>query len=356
VGQKNNDFICYTKYIEMLPKKKKKVAVISGGPSTEHEVSVRGAQKVFEALNKDIYEVKNLLVDKHGVWEKHPKIVANNNDVVFIVMHGAYGEDGTIQGILDSHKILYTGSDAMTSALAMNKYLSGAILRRAGLSIPLTFLASKYEWEWKKQEVIDKIKHYLHYPFVVKPNTQGSSVGVHIVRSRGDLEHAMYDVFKHGSEALIQKFIVGMELSCGVLDYGWKGSEFALLPIEIIPTGAAFFDYGAKYMPMGSEEIVPARVPDYKLREIQRVAIMTHRVLGARGFSRTDMIMTPDGQLFVLELNTIPGLTQESLLPKSAEASGIPFSKLLDLIIESAFQGREHRFAQGYQKIFKVIL
>lgn len=327
----------------MAPKKKKKVVVVSGGPSTEHEVSVRGAQKVFEALNRDAYEVENLLVDKHGVWEKHPQIVAKNNDVVFIVMHGTYGEDGTIQRILDSHNIPYTGSDAMASALAMNKFLSSAVLQRAGLSIPLTFLFTKYDWEWKKQEVFDKIKHYLHYPFVVKPNTQGSSVGVHIVRSRGDLEHAMHEVFKHGDEALIQKFISGMELSCGVLDYGWKGSEFALLPIEIVPTNATFFDYGAKYMPMGSEEIIPARVPDYKLREIQRIAVLAHQTLGARGFSRTDMIMSPDGHISVLELNTIPGLTEESLLPKSAEATGIPFSKLLDLMIESALFGREER-------------
>jgi len=125
------------------------------------------------------------------------------------------------------------------------------------------------------------------------------------------------------------------------LDHGWKGSEFALLPIEIVPTNSTFFDYSAKYMPMGSEEIVPARVPDYKLREIQRVAVVVHQALGARGFSRTDMIMTPNGRLFVLELNSIPGLTQESLLPKSAEASGIPFQKLLDLIINSALFGKE---------------
>lgn len=323
------------------PKKKKKVVVVSGGPSTEHEISVRGAKKVFEALNKDSYDVMHVLVDKQGNWERHPHEIAKNHDVVFIVMHGTYGEDGTIQELLDSHHIPYTGSDALASALAMNKYLSSAMLKRTGLSIPLTFPVSKYEWEWKKQEVFDKIKHYVTYPFVVKPNAQGSSVGVHIIRSRGDLEHAMHEVFKHGGEALIQKLVHGMELSCGVLDYGWKGSEFALLPIEIIPKDGSFFDYSAKYMPMGSEEIIPARVPDYKLREIQRIAVMAHRALGARGFSRTDMIMDSEGRIFVLELNTIPGMTEESLLPKSAEASGIPFPKLLDLIIDSALFGRK---------------
>ncbi|MFA5870919.1 MAG: D-alanine--D-alanine ligase [Candidatus Paceibacterota bacterium] len=325
----------------MALKKKKKVAVISGGPSTEHEVSVNSAKKVLGALNLDLYDTTNIFINKQGVWDQHPETIARDNDVAFIVMHGTYGEDGTIQRILDSHSISYTGSGAMASALAMNKYLSSAVLKRAGFSVPLTFLVSKYEWEWKKQEVFDKIKHYLTYPFVVKPNAQGSSVGVHIVRSRGDLEHAMHEVFKYGSESLIQQFIFGMELTCGVLDHGWKGSEFALLPIEIVPTNSTFFDYGAKYMPMGSEEIVPARVPDYKLREIQRVAVVVHQALGARGFSRTDMIMAPDGKLFVLELNSIPGLTQESLLPKSAEASGIPFSKLLDLIIDSALFGKE---------------
>ena len=324
-----------------MPKKKKKIAVIAGGPSTEHDVSLRGARKVFDALNTEHYHPNFIFVDKTGVWDTHPEEIARTHDVAFIVMHGTYGEDGTIQHLLDAHGLAYTGSDAMASALAMNKFISSAVLKRAGLSIPLTFLVSKYEWEWKKQEVFDKVKHYLHYPFVVKPNTQGSSVGVHMVRSRGDLEHAMHDVFRHGSEALIQKFISGMELSCGVLDRGWSGSEFALLPIEIVPKNATFFDYSSKYMPMGSEEIVPARVPDYKLREIQRIAVLAHRALGARGLSRTDMIMAPDGRIFVLELNTIPGLTEESLLPKSAEASGIPFRKLLDLIIESALFGRE---------------
>ena len=325
----------------LVPKKKKKVAVLAGGPSTEHDVAMRGAQKVFDSLNTEYYNPNLVFINKVGVWDAHPEQVAKTHDVAFIVMHGAYGEDGTVQAILDSHKIPYTGSDAMASALAMNKFISSAALKRAGLSIPLTFLVSKYEWEWKKQEVFDKIKHYLQYPFIVKPNTQGSSVGVHVIRSRGDLEHAMHEIFKYGVEALIQKFIHGMELSCAVLDRGWSGSEFALLPIEIVPKNATFFDYSSKYMPMGSDEVIPARVPDYKLREIQRVAVVAHRALGARGLSRTDMIMTPDGRIFVLELNTIPGLTEESLLPKSAEASGIPFHKLLDLILESALFGRE---------------
>lgn len=321
----------------MSEKKRKKVAIVSGGPSAEHEVSLKSGERVFNSLNKDFYIPENIHIDVEGKWGKHSHIIAQDFDVVFIALHGTFGEDGTIQRILDAHRATYTGSDAMASALAMNKFISGAVLRRAGLSVPLTFLFTKYEWEWKKQEVFDKIKNYLHYPFVVKPNAQGSSVGVHIIRSRGDLEHAMHNVFKHGNEAIIQKHISGMELSCGVLDYGWSGSEFALLPIEIVPKNSHFFDYGAKYVPMGSEEIIPARVPDYKLREIQRTAVIAHRALGAKGFSRTDMIMAPDGRLFVLELNTIPGLTEESLLPKSAEASGIPFSKLLDLIIESAF-------------------
>ncbi|RJQ23146.1 D-alanine--D-alanine ligase [Candidatus Parcubacteria bacterium] len=322
-------------------KKKKRIAVISGGPSTEHEVSIRGGEKVFSALHKDLYIPEQIHIDVRGNWGKQPHHIAQDHDLAFIVMHGTYGEDGTIQSILDTHNIPYTGSDAMVSALAMNKFVSSAILRRVGISVPLTFLVTKYEWEWKKQEVFDKIKHYLHYPFVVKPNAQGSSVGVHIIRSRGDLEHAMHDVLKHGDEVIIQKYISGMELSCGVLDHGWRGSEFALLPIEIVPRNSQFFDYSAKYVPMGSEEIIPARVPDYKLREIQRVAILAHRTLGARGFSRTDMIMAPDGKLFVLELNTIPGLTEESLLPKSAEAGGIPFSKLLDLVIDSALFEKE---------------
>ncbi len=318
------------------PKTKKRVSVLMGGPSREHEVSLKSGKKVVAYLHKEKYDVCPILISKEGHWEREPHVLANDTDVVFVALHGAYGEDGTVQSMLDEVGIPYTGSSAPVSALAMNKFLSGELFRRKGLAIPLSFLVGKKAWRDERDAVFARMKHYLSFPFVVKPNNSGSSIGVHMVRNWDEFMSAMYDAFSISDHAVIQTYIQGTEVTCGVLDYGWLGSEYALMPTEILPASSNFFDYGAKYDAEGSREITPARFQDHVLRAIQRVALEAHRAIGASGFSRTDMIVDSRGTIFVLEINTIPGLTEESLLPKAAEVSGISYQELLDRIIAAA--------------------
>ncbi len=318
--------------------KKLRVAVLMGGPSAEHEVSLKSGEMVYNAVPREKYEVRRVLIDKQGQWEIPPKKLRNYADIVFIALHGPYGEDGTVQDILENEKIPYTGTGVKESALAMNKFLSTRLLKEAGISVPLTKLFTKADWEEKPAFVLQQIQHYFGYPIVVKPNQNGSSVGVTIVKNSEGLTSAFNEAFNVGREALIQEFIAGRELTCGVIDSGFPGSEFPILPTEIIPKTSHFFDYRAKYEPGASEEITPPpNLPEAAIKKVQSVAKNVHRILGCRGFSRTDMILNKAGELFVLEINTIPGLTNESLLPKAALASGIMFSALLDKIINAAF-------------------
>jgi len=240
--------------------------------------------------------------------------------------------------LLDELKIPYTGSNATVSALGMNKFLSLRLFRAGGLTTPLTFLVTKKDFENAPIKFFELVHYYLGFPLVVKPNNNGSSVGVSIVKKEDELLTALEEIFKISREALLQNFINGKEITCGVLDHGFSESAYPLLPTEIIPQVSHFFDYRAKYEPSGSLEITPARLPELTLKEIQRIAVRTHKLIGAKGFSRTDMILSDDGKIYVLEINTIPGLTENSLLPKAAEAGGISFPQLIDRIIEAALR------------------
>jgi len=322
----------------MKSDKKIRVAVLMGGPSAEHEVSLKSGENVLAALDKNKYEADTIFIDKAGNWEVEPRLLKNACDVAFIALHGKYGEDGTVQSILDEVGIPYTGSHALPSALAMNKYHTLRLLSDYGFTIPHSFLVSHREWNRNPFRVFDSARLYSGYPMVVKPNDNGSSVGVSIVNTKGELISALEKVFEMSRVALIQPFIEGREVTCGVLDYGWPKSAYPLLPTEIVPKVSNFFDYRAKYEPGGSAEITPARFKEPFIREIRRIATGVHRAIGASGFSRTDMIVDKFGRIYVLEVNTIPGLTKESLLPKAALASGISFANLLDRIISSAMR------------------
>ncbi|MDI6821198.1 MAG: D-alanine--D-alanine ligase [Patescibacteria group bacterium] len=318
--------------------KKKKVAVLMGGPSTEHETSIKSGKNVLRAINREKYEPIEIFINREGKWPIEPHEVAKSNDVAFIALHGTYGEDGTIQMILDELKIPYTGSNAAVSALGMNKFLSLRLFRAGGLITPLSFLISKNDFEKTPIKFFEFVRYYLGFPVVVKPNDNGSSIGASIVRNQDELLMAIEEVFKISREALLQNFIKGREVTCGVLDHGFSESAYPLLPTEIIPQVSHFFDYRAKYELNGSFKITPARLPGSILKEIQRVAVKVHKLVGAKGFSRTDMILGEDGKIYVLEVNTIPGLTENCLMLKAAEASGISFSNLIERIIEAALR------------------
>lgn len=322
----------------MQTHKKLKVAVLMGGPSEEHEVSLKSGEMVANNLDPDQYYVRRVLIDKNGEWEVSPRNLKTYADITFIALHGQYGEDGTVQDVLQQVGIPYTGTGPLESAFAMNKLLSLRHFQDAGFAVPLSYLVTKSDWQDRLLSVLHQIKHYFGYPLVVKPNNSGSSCGITIVKSENSLTAAFNEAFNVSREALIQEYIRGREVTCGVLDHGWPGSEHALLPTEVIPRVSHFFDYKAKYEKGGSDEITPpSEMPEHMIRTIQKTARAIHQLSGCRGFSRVDMILDHENRPVVLEVNTIPGLTPESLLPKAVEASGISFSTMLDRLIHVAF-------------------
>ena len=287
-------------------------------------------------INRQKYEAFPIIIGKKGEWQISPAELKKKADVGFIAMHGTYGEDGSVQAILDKIKLPYTGSPTLPSSLAMNKYLTTELLKGAGIAVPPTLLVSKTEWVRNPFKIFEQIKVYINYPMVVKPNDNGSSVGVSIVKTKGELISAIENVFTLSRGALIQTLIKGVEVTCGVFDHGWPESAYPLMPTEIVPKVSSFFDYRAKYEVGGSLEITPARLSQPVSDLIRRAAVQVHKAVGASGFSRTDFILAGNHELFTLEINTIPGLTEQSLLPKAALVSGISFSDLIDRVIIAA--------------------
>lgn len=318
--------------------KKLRVAVLMGGPSREHEVSLKSGENIFARLNPEKYETKKVLIGKNGDWEIEPRNLRKHADIAFLALHGRFGEDGTVQDILENHEIPYTGSGILASALGMNKFLSLRHFSDGGLTVPPTVFITKDELLRDTHAIFKNLKNLFGYPIVLKPNNEGSSFGVSVANSEDEMIDGFANIFSFSNEAIAQPFLEGREMTCVVLDHGARGSEFAFLPTEIISNANDFFDYRAKYENDGAEEVTPPEnLPQHAINSLRRTALAAHRLIGARSFSRTDMILDENGDIFVLEINTIPGLTERSLLPKAAEASGIPFSEVLDRIIESSF-------------------
>lgn len=253
-------------------------------------------------------------------------------DVAFIAMHGSYGEDGTVQGLLEAFGVRYTGSGVCASALAMDKVRSRHMFMQHHLNVPRWMTFDRNQWTGKHQECLEAIRSRLGLPCVVKPSNQGSSIGVHLVREPAELEQAIVDTLAIARRVLVEEYIQGTEITCGVLEISGQAKA---LPIVEIVSQRSFFDYEAKYDPRLNEEIVPARISDETADNVSKAALKAHRALGCAGFSRTDMILTGDS-LVILETNTIPGLSPVSLFPKAAQAADIGFSRLLDILIESA--------------------
>ena len=316
--------------------KKKTIALISGGISSEREVSLNSGRQVYDALDKDKYDI--LAYDpKTDI----PRLVsdAGRIDCALIILHGPYGEDGTVQGLLDLLDIPYQGAGVLGSAVAMNKLLSKHLYERAGLAVP-PYVAVR------RGESIDvnRIVSQLGLPLVVKPVETGSSVGMSIVRAESTLAAAVEKALEFGATAMIEAYITGTEVTCGVL--GNQEPE-ALPLIEIIPgEDHEFFDYEAKYQPGATQEICPARIDAQLTQKAQSCALSAHTALYCQGYSRTDMILK-DGTCFVLETNTIPGMTATSLFPQSAQAAGLSFGQLLDRLIELGMEVRRRQTTRG---------
>ena len=318
-----------------MTKRKLKVLVLAGGPSFEHEVSLRTAQMILKNLDPKKYQTSLVIVKKNRKWNFHPdkkhihmgdalkRLTPVNFDFVFIAMHGPFGEDGRIQAMLEWAGLPYAGSGVVSSAMAMDKEISNILYETHGLRVPRYVILDKHS-------KIDRPG--IGFPIVVKPVNGGSSVGVSIVKNQKELKRAVKVAFKEDYRIMLQEYVKGCELTCGVLE-GRDGKPFALPPTEIIPRAASFFDYQAKYKVGGSLEITPARLPKAKIKELQQLALKAHQLLGCRGMSRSDFILK-GSTIYILETNTIPGMTETSLLPQAAKSAGIDFSAFLDLMID----------------------
>lgn len=299
-----------------------KVGVIMGGVSSEKQVSLMTGGEMIAHLDKSKYEVIPVeLNNKEDLVEK-----AKNLDIALLALHGKYGEDGTIQGTLETLGIPYTGSGMLSSSICMDKNISKKIIRYEG--IPTADWICLSNLEELHMDEIDK----MGYPVVVKPNSGGSSVGVKLVYDQDSLLSAVAEVFEWDTEVLIEKYIKGEEITCAIFDG-------KLLPIISIRHAAEFFDYNAKYDDVATiEEVV--ELPAELNERVAAAALACYKALKCSVYARIDM-MVKDGIPYVMEVNTLPGMTKNSLLPKSAQAVGISYSELLDMIIETSLKVRK---------------
>lgn len=304
-----------------------RLALIAGGVSGEREVSLNGAKGVEAALDPEKYEIV-----RYDPATDLPRIAADagNIDVAFVLLHGIHGEDGTMQGFLELLGIPYQGAGVLGSALAMDKNLAKTLYRLNGLPVA--------NWVMAEKEDIanpERILESLQLPVVVKPVRQGSSIGMSIVKDQEKLASSLELAFQHDSEVMVEEFISGREITVGVIG----NDEIAALPlVEIIPDEKyEFFDYEAKYKPGATKEVCPAEVDDAVRQKAQEYGLKAHRALQLKGYSRTDMIVSDD-KIYILETNTIPGMTPTSLLPQAASEFGLPFPALLDKLIELALE------------------
>jgi D-alanine-D-alanine ligase len=360
-----------------------RVGILLGGASDEREISLASGLMIAEHLPRDRYDVR--LLDTLALMAHHPglrpelrekaralleskplrllpahrglspamrdqveraevlaqsaaQVLASGDergiDVAFLALHGKYGEDGTIQGFLELTGTPYTGSGVLASALAMDKVMAKRVLEADGIPVPRGVHISRGEMFRDPVSALGRARALC--PAVVKPSKQGSSVGMSLVDGPEAMDLAVRLALEHDDEALVEERIFGMEITVGVLGRtGGAGLE-ALPVVEIVPK-REFFDYQAKYDPEQCEEICPARISEEATRSAQSLALRAHRALSCRGYSRTDLILGSKGPV-VLEVNTLPGMTMNSLLPKAAAAAGIPFGELLHRIVTLALE------------------
>jgi D-alanine-D-alanine ligase len=310
------------------------VAVLQGGVSAEREVSLLSGKNCAAALRKAgfsvcVYDAADLSFIE--------ALRMSPPDVVFIALHGRFGEDGTIQGLLELLGLPYTGSGVLTSALAMDKKATKGIYAQAGLSMPSDEVITQDDIAdiVKCDALCDRLVAAFGQDVVVKPNSEGSSVGVTIVHSRDRLPKALQDALELDTLALVEPFIPGLEIMAGVL--GNAGSQAQALPLIEVESSGEFYDYDSKYAPGGSCHVMPARLSNTDTRQCQDLAVAAHNVLDCRGYSRSDIRFNPaTGKAYLLETNTLPGMTSVSLIPEAARGIGIDFPELVTRLVRSA--------------------
>lgn len=361
-----------------------KVGLVFGGKSGEHEVSLQSAKSIYEALDKSKYDVLLIGVDKLGSWHlgegsqfllnsHDPKLISLNNaapeitaittkqsaqlvnlqtqqpltsvDVFFPIIHGTYGEDGSLQGLFELLNTAYVGANVLGSAVGMDKAIMKRLLLSVGLPVP-AFVALKQHLI--SSSTLDRAAQQLGFPLFVKPANSGSSVGVQKVKTRPELQPAVDDALQYDSKILLEAAVEGREIECSVLG---NDEPRASVPGEVRPTHE-FYSYNAKYIDEhGAELIIPADLPPEITTRIQQLAVDTFRALDCSGMARVDFFLQPDGQVFINEINTLPGFTKISMYPKLWEASGISYPDLLDRLIQLAMERKQQqdKLLRSYQ-------
>jgi len=313
-----------------------RVAVLLGGRSSEHEVSLESGRSVAAGLDPTRYDVTPVEIPREGPWLLAREEAAAY-DVVFPVLHGPFGEDGTMQGLLELADVAYVGSGVAGSALAMDKDLFKAVMRDNGVPVARSLTL--------RRGTDPAPESPFGFPVVVKPARLGSSVGISIVRAPEELAPAVELAFAHDEKVLVEEFLHGVEVECSVL-----GNEepVASVPGEIVPLASDWYDYEAKYAEGGMELVVPARIDDEAAARVQELAVAAFVAADCEGMARVDFFVSPEGAVTVNELNTIPGFTATSVYAKLFEASGVPYAALLDRLVALALERHERRRALRY--------
>jgi len=325
-------------------KRKTKVAVLRGGPSSEYEVSLKTGAGVLANLPEH-YEGIDILIDKKGVWHIgglpfDPKHLHKRAEVAFIAMHGEYGEDGTVQRLLEQMHVPFTGSGSFASALGMAKHLAKKVFKDHNIKTPVHRVISKKDYT---EHTAKELWTTFTQPSVIKPSTAGSSVGVTLAHSLADVKEGLEKAFAVADKVLVEELIKGREATCGVLEK-FRGQDiYPLFPIEIVPQKhQKFYDSESKYSSdEGALHICPGNFTKEESAEITRMAQAIHKAIGARHYSRSDFMVHPKRGVYALEINTLPGLTPTSLLPDAMKAAGSSYSELLDHLIKLALKGEK---------------
>jgi len=309
----------------------RRVALLKGGPSLEREVSMRSAARVEDALERLGLEYASIDVGRSLLDD----LEAATADVAFVALHGRGGEDGTVQELLEIIGMPYTGSGVLACMRCMDKVLTKHMLLEAGLPTPEFFAFSEIAFkELGAGEALPAIEDRLGFPVVVKPAAQGSALGIKFAKEAEDVPEALIAAFSYDDRVLLERHVEGRELAVSLLES--EGEPTALPVVEAKPRQEYFFDFDARYEIGKTDFVCPADLPADVTARVQEVALDTYRLLGCFGFARVDMILSADGEPQVLEAQAIPGLTETSLLPQAAEAAGISFDQLVNVMLEQA--------------------
>ncbi|HEY7335666.1 MAG TPA: D-alanine--D-alanine ligase family protein [Bryobacteraceae bacterium] len=322
-----------------------RVAVVYGGRSGEHEVSLNSAESVIAAMDPERYEVHRVLITKEGRWQPGPILPepgANPGiDVVFPMLHGTFGEDGTLQGLLELAALPYVGAGVLASAVSMDKEVMKRLCMERELPV-VDYLVAR-RGQLRPAEICSRLR----YPMFVKPANLGSSVGISKVKSCEELKAAMELAARYDRKILIERAVEGREFECSVMG---NGDPVAAIPCEILPS-REFYDYEDKYLLNEARTVLPADLTEKQIREIQRLAVACYQAVECEGMARVDFLMeAATGKLYINEINTVPGFTSISMFARMWEAAGIPYPKLIDRLIELALDRHRERQATRYER------